>query len=194
MTKKTLLKAFLPGIASRMKKIDPIYWFLRLILLKFLSVETKERQDFVLENLEKHRRVLWLDIIGGILVYFGVKSSGNVETVVLALIAPVTVMGAAWFAVSFGAIPKKLISEAMAITFWMFLGFTLSLMAMFVSVAYISPIILWPILLLIFLSAIISCIKYDTADGLKAGLDEAVLTHSRYAIEYYKKTGIKTED
>jgi len=174
-----------------MKNIDPIYWFLRLILLKFIAVERAEGREFVLQNLEKHRKVLWLDIIGGILVYFGVKGSGDINTVVLALIAPVTVMGAAWFAVSFGAVPKKLISEAMSITFWMFLGFTLSLTAMFVSVAYISPIVLWPVLLVILLAAIISCIKYDTADGLKAGLDEAVLTHTRYAIEYYKKSGIK---
>jgi len=178
-----------------MKNIDPIYWMLKLCLKKFLSADMGEAEKrFVLKNIDKHRLVLWLDLFAAVLVYYGVRSAAEVSTLVLAMIAPVTVMGAAWFAVSFGAIPKKLMSEAMSITSWMFLGFSLSLMAMFVSVAYISPVTLWPVLGLIFVSTIVSCIKYDTADGLKAGLDEAVLTHSRYAIEYYRKTGIKTDE
>lgn len=177
-----------------MKKLDPIYWILRLILKQFFSASLDSAEEqFVNENINKHRLALWINVIAGILVYSGIKSVTDVNALVLALIAPVTVMGAAWFAVSFGAIPKKLLSEAMAVTFWMFLGFSVSLTTMFIAVAYISPIILWPVLFIIFIAAIVSCIKYDTADGLKAGLDEAVLTHSRYAIEYYRKTGIKPD-
>lgn len=40
----------------------------------------------------------------------------------------------------------------------------------------------------------ISCIQHDTADGLKAGLDEALLKHSRAALMYYLKQGISTEE
>lgn len=175
-----------------MRKIDPIYWLLRLILLKFFKADlSKPEEKFIEDNLQKHRWVLWLNVLAGILTYFGVRASSDISSLVLALIAPVAVMGTAWFAISFGAIPRKLMSEAMAVTFWMFLGFSISLVAMFVAVAYISPIAIWPILAVIYISAIVSCIKYDTADGLKAGLDDAMLMHSRYAISYYKKSKIK---
>jgi len=164
------------------------------VLRQFLSAGLDGgEKEFLAQNIEKHRRVIWITIVMGIFALYGVASADEVSTLVLALIAPVTVMGAAWFAVSFGAIPKKLISEAMAVTFWMFLGFMTSLMAMFIAVGYISPAPLWPVLALIFISTMISCIKYDTADGLKAGLDEAMLTHSRYAIEYYRKSGVKAK-
>ena len=47
---------------------------------------------------------------------------------------------------------------------------------------------------MIYISAIISCITYDTADSLKIGLDEFSLKHSRAALRYYKqKEGIDVD-
>lgn len=180
-----------------MKKLDPLYWILKsLILRKFFKVELLEEESmFVMENLDKHRMVLWITIAISIGVYFGLRTIDvqNISAIIFALIAPVTVMGTAWFALSFGAIPKKLIQTSMSVTFWMYLAFMVSLSAMIISVGFITSLYIWPALGIIFIGVIISSIQYDTADGLKAGLDEAILKHSRAALIYYEKHGIFLE-
>jgi len=113
---------------------------------------------------------------------------------ITALIAPIMITGVAWFSISFGGIPQKLMSVAMSITFWMFVAFQISLSAMLIVLCFALPIIIWPVLFLIYVSVTISCILYDTSDGLKAGLDDALLKHSRAALTWYKQMGIKTED
>ncbi len=181
----------------RLRQFDPFYYLLRYIILRkfFYSGLKKEEKMFVLDNINKHRGVLWINAIIIVDVIIALRDVvDNVDTLILALIAPVMVMGGAWFAITFGGIPIKLIDTAMSVTFWMFLAFSGSLSAMLVSVAYISPVVLWPTLVIIYLGGLFSCIQYDTADGLKAGLDEALFKHSRAAIRYYKKEGIEPED
>jgi hypothetical protein len=179
-------------------RVDPFYLILRKIILKqfFQSDLNEAEKNFVLENIDKHRKALWITLIASTGVYLGLLQSNkeDIPNIILALIAPVTVMGAAWFGISFGSIPEKLITASMSVTFWMFSAFATSLASMIIAVAFISPVLIWPSLIIIFVGALISCIQYDTADGLKAGLDEALLKHSRAALLYYLKQGIIPED
>ncbi len=76
----------------------------------------------------------------------------------------------------------------------MFTAFLVSLAAMMEAVSMITPWPIWPALFIIFYGAMNACIKYDTADGLKAGLDDALLKQSRAAILFYLKEGVKLPD
>ncbi|MFH1183209.1 MAG: hypothetical protein V1690_03025 [Candidatus Moraniibacteriota bacterium] len=162
-----------------MKKIDPIWWFLYFTLRDFLKSTAglgDEELAFVAENIQKHRKVFWINILASALVWRGLLDTppSAVATVITSLLAPVMVLGSAWFAISFGGVPKKLIGVAMTTTLWMFIAFVVSLSAMFISVGFVTSPYLWPVLALVYLGVIIGCVQYDTADGLKAGLDEAV--------------------
>lgn len=178
---------------------DPFNWLLRVVLRKFLSKNAgldDGQADFVRQNIDKHRKVQWVNAAGSVLVVLGLRSVSKQEipTVIAALIAPVMVTGVAWFAISFGAIPKKLADVAMQITAWMFAAFTLSLSAMMLAVSSCTPRVFWPDWAIIYLGVVLSCVLYDTADGLKAGLDEAVLGHARYATKYYEREGIQIQE
>ncbi len=177
-----------------MRYLDPIYWFLRLTLRGFFLVPLgPEEKAFINENLRKHRAVLWINVATGIIIYFGLRQTRPeaLNSVITALIAPVMVLGAAWFAITFGGIPQKLITTAITITFWMFSAFTASLSAMIITLCYVTPWLLWPVFIFIYIGTIVGCILYDTADGLKVGLDDALLRHSRAALRFYKeKQGI----
>jgi hypothetical protein len=159
------------------------------------NLEENERL-FVGANVDKHRLVQWINFLSSILVFFALQkvSQGDMGTVISALLAPVMVMGGAWFAVSFGAIPSKLIECSMSVTFWMYTAFKVSLSTMLLAISFITPWMLWPVLGLIYVAVDFSCIQYDTADGLKAGLDDALLKHSRAALLFYKRQGIDESD
>ena len=98
-----------------MRQFDPFYWLLKKLILRnfFQSYLRDADGQFVMDNIDKHRKVLWITLIVMTGVYFGLQriSEKDISTVILALIAPVTVMGAGWFAVSFGSIPRKLINK-----------------------------------------------------------------------------------
>jgi len=179
-----------------MWRLDPFHWMLKGVLRNFFDIISWQEVSFVNDNIVKHRKVLWLNVGSAILVIITLRSaeSAIVGSLINALIAPVMVMGTAWFAVSFGGVPTKLMKVAMSITFWLFTAFTVSLTTMFLAVGFVSPLTIWPVLLLVYMSAIISCILYDTVDGLKVGLDDAQLKHSRAALLYYKSQGITPQE
>jgi len=180
-----------------MKRIDPFYWYLLHIHSTFTKANLEDAErSFVEVNINKHRKVQWVNLGASIMVFCSLQSvsSTDMSTVITALLAPVMVMGAAWFAVSFGAIPGKLIECSLSVTFWMYVAFKTSLSAMFLAIGFITPWMLWPVLCLIYLAVDFSCTQYDTADGLKAGLDEALLKHSRAAWLFYKRQGITEEE
>ncbi len=101
---------------------DPVYVWLRYIVLRrFLKVKLdKPSRAFVFDNITKHRKVIWLATIVSTGVYFGLHDleGETLGMVITSLLAPVMVMGGAWFAMSFGAIPTKLMDSSMEITFW----------------------------------------------------------------------------
>lgn len=178
-------------------RFDPFnYWLRWLVLKPFLSVALEEGdRAFVEDNIDKHRQVMWLNILVSVGVFLGLRSLEGeaLGMVITALLAPVMVMGAAWFAISFGGIPSKLLDTAMSITFWMFTAFVVSFSAMFIAVSMVAPWSIWPAMAVIYYGALTACMQYDTADGLKAGLDEAVLHHSRAALAYYAREGIEPD-
>ena len=179
------------------KKIDPFYYILRYgILRHFFSASLrKDEESFILENITKHRHAMWVTVGVSISVFISLNNSPEtvINTVVSSLIAPAMLTGSAWFAISFGGIPAKLINIALSVTFWLFMAFLASLTTMFIAVGFVTPPLLWPALVIIYTGVLVSCIQYDTADSLKAGLDEAILKHSRAALTYYKNTGIDVD-
>lgn len=181
-----------------MKKLDPFYWYLRLIHLPVISKKLKDEElVFLHSNLNKHRLIQWVNVIAAVLLILALIDiePAQMDIVITSLIAPVMVMGTAWFAVSFGSIPVRLVNVSMVITFWMYLAFKVSLTAMFLAIAFVVPPYLWPVLGTIYLAIDFSCALYDSVDALKAGLDEAVLKHSRAALIYYKdRAGINVEE
>jgi len=176
-----------------MYKIDPIYYLLKFSLRGFFDAElTTAEKNFLNDNLHKHRGVIWLNLTVLIFVYWGLKSCSpeTLTTLISSLIAPAMVAGGAWFAISFTGVPSKLIDIAITITFWMFAAFLASLTTMFMAVAFISPWQIWPVLAIIFLGIVLSCILYDTTDGFKVGLDESMFKFSRAALVDFANKGI----
>ena len=174
-----------------LKYLDPFYLVLAFIVMrcfKQCDMHAEERL-FIEDNIAKHRKALWINIVSTACVYWGLLSipKESAETLILALLGPVMVFGGAWFAITFGGIPSRLLDIAMTITFWMFTAFLLSVSAMFIAVAFISPPQIWFVLAIVFWSGYVSCVQYDATDGLKVGLDEAVLKHSRAALRFYKE-------
>jgi hypothetical protein len=174
-----------------MKVIDPAFLLLRwLVLARFLRSELDEQdQQFVMDNIDKHRMSMWINVVTTICVIWGLRQAAGdqIGTVITAMLGPVMVMGGAWFAITFGGIPKRLIDVAMSVTFWLFTAFIVSLSSMFVAVAFVTSPAIWVMLAVVYIGAYFSCVQYDTADGLKAGLDEAQLGHSRAALRFYKE-------
>ncbi len=180
-----------------MRKIDPFYYLLRFILRSFSKKElTPTDEQAILDNIDKHRKVQWVNLFFSGLVIFGLFQTNNeqIGNLINVLIAPVMVMGGAWFGISFGGIPEKMLDVALETTFWMFCAFLISLSTMFIAIFFITPLMLWPVFGMIYLSAVVSCIIYDTADSLKIGLDEYALRHSRAALRYYKQKEGISED
>jgi len=169
--------------------MDPIVMFLKFILRGFLKAQLEEDEmAFVGDNIRKHRIALWVNVAASVFVYLGLRDtpSESIATVIASLLAPVMVLGGAWFAISFAGVPKRLLDVAMVTTLWMFIAFIVSLTAMFISVGFVTSPFLWPVLGLVYLGVIVGCVQYDTADGLKAGLNEAQLKHATLAIEDYE--------
>jgi hypothetical protein len=180
-----------------LNKIDPIGLFLRLALRRFLEAELEDAKKIFLEqNIRKHRIVLWVNIGASALIVFALRDTleSAIGTVITAMIAPVMVLGGGWFAISFGCIPKELLKVAMSTTMWMFMAFMVSLSAMFISVGFVASPYFWPVLALVYIGLLISCVQYDTADGLKLGLEEAAFLNYRYGVWFYKKQGAAEEE
>ena len=179
--------------------MDPFNWFLKKIHSGFYRKGLKDyEQSFIEKNIKKHRGVLWIDALVVVLTYFGLRDMPNsvISTLVNALIAFAVVFGGAWFAITFAAIPGRLIHISMYITFTMFAAFTSSVIMMFGSVALlihsvapsvISELCLDLLLVFIYIAGFIGAVLYDTGDGLKAGLDELQLKQSRAMLMWLKQ-------
>jgi hypothetical protein len=189
-------------------RIDPVKVLLYFVIFQQLlepknphsgqpeQLEPAEK-EFLRENLEKHRVILWLNLL--LIVYlatFGIssiKSSGDQATVITGLLAPAMVTGTAWYTVSFGGIPTQFQSTAIVLTRYMFLAFSLSMTLLTSLLCSITNVILSVgVLIPVYLSLFIASILYDTMDGLKIGLDTTLLKFSRASLNYYRKHGILT--
>lgn len=172
------------------KKLDPFYWYIWVMVKDFFKASLEDyEEEFVQDNSKKHRKIQWVNFVAAILVTYSLASMSleEIKALISALLSPVVVTGGAWFAISFGAIPAKLLHLSMSITFWMYAGFKVSLTTMCIALTFIMPVTMWPVIWFIYLAIDICCIMYDTADGLKAGLDEMALKHSKAALLFFEK-------
>ena len=193
---------------------DPVYWFLDRIIFKNLFVPRTIQSDgtikkehmeesettFLLANLQKHRLILWLNLLTLFtLSYHGYDSLiGNNENadpalLVSGLLAPAMITGAAWFAISFGGISEKFLDYAARyLTFALFSAFTLSLTLLSFLLISISPWQIGVIIVVVYAGIYYPCVLYDNLDGLKVGLDTTMLKFSRASLNYYQKHGLIT--
>ncbi|OGH66497.1 MAG: hypothetical protein A3J66_04440 [Candidatus Magasanikbacteria bacterium RIFCSPHIGHO2_02_FULL_47_14] len=65
---------------------------------------------------------------------------------------------------------------------------------MYLALLSVTPFTTWPVWTIILVGTFWACEQYDTTDGLKAGLDDAQLKHSRAALRFYAKQGIRPDD
>lgn len=192
-----------------LNRFDPLYLFLDLVVFDRLFRPPKRNVrgefeelatadvDFLAENLSKHRIVLWLNAL--LILYLcphGIKTilqHGDPGIVVTGLLAPAMITGGAWYAVSFGGIPEKFINVALVLTSLMFLSFTFSMTLLITLLCRLTP---WPvgafILVPIYVTLYLASVLYDNLDGLKIGLDTALLKFSRATLNYYQKHGFVT--
>jgi len=185
------------GPKSFIHKLDIVYIGLRAVLRPFFRTKlVKWQYKFVFDNIRKHRIIIWINLLFTPIIVLGLRAiePSQISTIITALIAPAMVTGGAWFTITFGGIPSKLLGTALIITAWMFGAFTLSMRLMMTAIMFISPVYFWPVFILIELGVIVSAILYDNADGLKIGLDDTVLRHSRAAIQYYTQEGITVSE
>lgn len=174
--------------------LDPMFWVAFLFsafLLKRKYGLNRTEIAFIMDNVSKHRFVLWVNAIGGMLFYYGLKDSniGQLGSLISILIAPAFISGSAWFAITFGGVSQKLLDIALLVTLWMFSAFSLSLTAMSIAAYFISNgnWLVLSVLIFINIGVIYSAILYDHVDGLKVGLDEALKNHSLAQLRYLKK-------
>ena len=195
----SLPKGSRAGMAATVKKDkkilfkhDPMYLLVNSLICRRLIKDLEGRQKkFVEDNSNKHRWVLWINVFLAALVYYGLSDVPieEMSTIVSSLMAPAFITGGAWFAISFGGVPVKLLDRAVDITFWTFSAFTVSLSTMAVAVYFVTNIYLASVFVLIIVTVIISSILYDNVDGLKVGLDEALLKGNLANIEYLLNKG-----
>ncbi|HEX3528798.1 MAG TPA: hypothetical protein VH988_17190 [Thermoanaerobaculia bacterium] len=193
-----------------LNKIDPLFWILDRWIFESLFRPSKKNvpgeyeeldyadADFLVENLLKHRFILWLNIILAVyMILFGLAAifkMGKSELVITGLLAPAVITGGAWYNLTFGGISEKFLGTAMRLTRWMFLAFSLSMTLLMALLCYLSP---WPVafvLGLIYIGLYVASILYDNVDGLKIGLDTTMLRFSRASLNYYQKHGLLTRE
>jgi len=192
-------------------KIDPVFWVFDRLLLEGLFRPPKKNspgkyelldvaeEDFLIENLCKHRFVAWCNIgLAVFLAAWGLRAifaKGDAGVVVTGLLAPAMITGAAWYTLTFGGISEKFLNVAMTLTRWMFLAFSLSMTLLTALLCSLTP---WPIgwfvLAPIYVGLYVASMLYDNLDGLKIGLDTTLLRFSRASLNYYQKHGLLTRD
>ena len=169
------------------------------IFLRKLSKEkiTKEQWDDIVEvNVRKHTKIFALSLLTLIYTYCMVSFFyvSQIDTVITSLLGVLFVSGGAWFAISFGTVPERLIDFAMEITSFLFASFSVSLAAVF-AVTIVAVPLLSPVLFIAFFSVYTASAQYDFVDAMKIGIDEAVFEHAkvgkRYFVRELEKTGKK---
>ncbi len=191
------MRNVLAGIASR---IDPIRFYVQWWHRGFTDKQIEKfEREFVDDNITKHVTVNWLTLACTCAVVYALRGSTKeaADSMILSLIGVVTVMGSAWFAISFGAVPLKFIDVSMTITRSMYLAFKVSFVATMIAVAHAVPSpALWPVFVLLYVAADAASMLYDTSDGLRAGLDNEMLEFAKSGqivnrawISWYEKYG-----
>ena len=193
-----------------LNKVDPVFLILDRIVFDPLFSPPKKGVpgqyeileyadlDFLVENLLKHRAILWVNILLVLyLVLHGLPlifNAGDQALVVTGLLAPAMITGSAWYTLTFGGISEKFLGTAMTLTRWMFLAFSLSMTLLVALLCFLTPVVINVTLVLIYIGLYVSSVLYDNVDGLKIGLDTTMLRFSRASLNYYQKHGFLTQE
>lgn len=167
------------------RAFDPFYWLSYLLCWPVLNNEMETSQTNVIElNIEKYRFVLWVNFIFGIIASRGffVTEKGDITVVLIAITAPTIVLGGAWFSISFGGVPDKLLKAAVSLTKWLFVAFCMCLITAALAITHIASIEISIVFIAVVLIAIFSAITYDNLDSLKIGLDDTLRRQSLTAL------------
>ncbi|MDP3741067.1 MAG: hypothetical protein Q8R08_01950, partial [bacterium] len=146
-----------------------------LVFSSLYKSATEDDRGALDENTSKHVRALIKSLVvipGTILtVKFGGQAARDI---VLYVSIAAQIVGIAWFVLTFAALPKRHINAAMRCTEHMFSAFLGGVIALTVFAGFTAPLsllVIMPIYVWMYSSAAI----YDSADRLKAGLDEQKL-------------------
>jgi hypothetical protein len=159
--------------------------FLHKINLKKLN---SEQRSITIDNIKKHTYIFLIMSFSVIYSFFIIYFNyiDKIDTVITSLLGVLFISGAAWFAITFGAIPLRFADFAIDITAFLFASFALSMGAVFAA-AIIAVPYLSPILFIAFYSLYNASVKYDIVDALKIGIDDAVLKHAKVGRIYFTR-------
>lgn len=164
--------------------------FTKFLLLPFATANlTADQMVFLQDNARKHLRALVSLVMLVPLMVLGLAQAKPeiLPVLVGGLAAPVFVTGAAWFVITFGVVPEQLLGVAMILTRRMFTAFLLSLTLCFIAVGWVCPWPLWLILAIVWWLTWSAAFLYDCVDGLKTGLEPALLENSRYGTKFFRR-------
>jgi hypothetical protein len=165
--------------------LDKVYYKLFLGRLQLEKLST-EQQEVTEDNIKKHVIIFILMILTAVYSYFIISNYyvEQIDTVLTSLLGVLFISGTAWFAITFGAIPARFMDFAVEITAHLFGALAIALTAVLITSIIALPFFT-PVLFLAFIALYSASVKYDVADGLKIGIDEAVLEHAKVGRTYF---------
>jgi hypothetical protein len=151
-----------------------------------LNKLNKDQMEITEMNVKKHTKIFLFSILAMVYTYIVISNyySNSFGTVMTALFGVLFVSGTAWFAITFGAIPARYKDFAVQTTAYLFASFSFSMAAVFIAASVSLPL-LTPIFFIAFFALYGASVKYDVADGLKIGIEEAHYKHSVTGRIYY---------
>lgn len=146
----------------------------------------KDQLEVLDLNLKKHVRIFLLLLLVMPYVYFVTTNfyADKIDIVINALFGVLFISGAAWYAISFGAVPVKFMDFAIHITSYLFASLAVSMASVFVAASIAVPL-LSPVLFIAFYSLYAASVKFDVVDALKLGIDETVYQHAKVGRLYF---------
>jgi hypothetical protein len=177
-----------------LNRFDPVYRLLEAAIFSSFfqprlpgsqappcAIETSEAL-FLLENLAKHRIIVWLNIVAAMVMATlgdgsGVTTTGGrLDSLLLTLIAPLVVSGVAWYTISFSGIPERFSTQAMLVTGVLFFVMSVATTALMITLAQVLP---WStigfVVAPIYVAAYASAVLYDNLDGLRTAAFQPVV-------------------
>ena len=148
----------------------------------------KDQLEILNLNLKKHLRVFIILLLVMPYVYFVTTYfySDQIDVVINSLFGVLFISGAAWYSISFGAVPVKFMDFAVHITSYLFTSLAVSMASVFVAASIAVPL-LSPILFIAFFTLYAASVKFDVVDALKLGIDETLFQHAKIGRLYFQK-------
>lgn len=168
--------------------------YFKIFLGKVERSKLSKEQAYILElNVKKHVKIFILMLMIIPYVYYVISTYyiNRIDTVISALFGVLFISGAAWYAISFGAIPIRFMEFAVSITTYLFASLAVSMSAVFIAASIAVPL-LSPVLFIVFFALYAASVKFDIVDALKLGIDETIYLNAKADRVYYLRELSKT--